>query len=153
MWPQCPCWLVLCFFLLFFGDPAIFCLLTPSDAAVINRHTPQHKRRRGEQMSLTTSAKGKSSENLAMHIHSKRLTNKPLLSQEKVTTICACDLAPKHSQAALQLLLIYNLWKIKALQCGRSRQPRSLHPSSLTFRGGRTNTGRTSLLVISIFVN
>lgn len=83
---------------------------------------------------LITSAKGRSSEtrnrSLCIFTASERPTNDFF---SEVTTICACDLAPKHSQAALQLLLIYNLWKIKALQCGRSRQPRSLHPSSLKF--------------------
>ena len=83
---------------------------------------------------LITSAKGRSSEDFDRALRTFIANERPTNDFSEVTTICACDLAPKHSQAALQLLLIYNLWKIKALQCGRSRQPRSLHPSSLTFR-------------------
>jgi len=80
----------------------------------------------------TRPQKVRSSRNRCLHSKSDQQTS---FNQKKFfTTICACDLAPKHSQAALQLVLIHNQWKIKALQCGRSRQPRSLHPSSLTFR-------------------
>jgi hypothetical protein len=42
-------------------------------------------------------------------LHRTRPINENFQQRKKfLTTICACDLAPKHSQAAPQLVLIHN---------------------------------------------